>query len=175
MLINDPGFIGNIGQRFPSLKKKDWSKNWCNHRSHLSKDWCNHCVKKKGRLMQSWRNWCNHNHHEKVHLWCNHHICQKKRLMQSWRIDAIMSRWINHGKKSHLTCLMSIFGQFCQSAHISFNPFLPFSPSTQLPLGFCSKTPLTLYSQETRIPGLRECVGVIIPIPCTLNRTFLGT
>ena len=32
-----------------------------------------------------------------------------------------------------------------------------------------------LQSQETRIPGLRECVGAIIPNPCTLNRTFAGT
>ena len=35
------------------------------------------------------------------------------------------------------------------------------------------KSPIPLYSQETRIPGLRECVGAIIPSPGTLNRTFL--
>ena len=50
----------------------------------------------------------------------------------------------------------------------------PFPPSIQFSLGYLLKNP-SLYSQKTRIPGWRECVGVIIPSPCTLNRTFTGT
>ena len=54
-----------------------------------------------------------------------------------------------------------------QIRHIS--DICPFLPSSSFPPS------LFLQSQETQIPGLRECVGVIIPNPCTLNRTFTGT
>ena len=54
----------------------------------------------------------------------------------------------------------------------SILPSLP-PPSHTVVLGYLLKNPLFfLYSQKARIPGLRECVGVIIPNPCTLNKTF---
>ena len=52
------------------------------------------------------------------------------------------------------------------------NSFLFSLPPYSSLWGVCLKPPLTLYSQETWIPWLRECVGEIIPNPCTLNRTF---
>ena len=80
---------------------------------------------------------------------------------------------------SRLTFL-SQFWQFAQSNNILFHlrkkfipPFPP--PHTVLSGVFVQNSPLTLYSQKTRVPGWRECVGVIIPSPCTLNRTFTGT
>ena len=97
--------------------------------------------------------------------------CQKRRLMQSCQAR----------KRSYLTCLMSIFGQFCQSAQHSLEEkkksfLLSLSPLHTVVSGVLFKNPShSIYSQETQIPGLRECVGVIIPSPCTLNRTFIGT
>jgi hypothetical protein len=75
---------------------------------------------------------------------------------------------------------LTIFGWFWQSAHPNcwftgderFHSSFPPLPLTQFFWGVCSKAPLSLYSQKARIPGLRECVGVIIPNPCTLNGTF---
>ena len=67
---------------------------------------------------------------------------------------------------------LPLLQRFCSQGGRKKIILLFFPTSIQFSLGICSKTPLPLYSQETRIPGLRECVGVIIPNPCTLNRTF---
>ena len=57
---------------------------------------------------------------------------------------------------------------FLPSPSCSFPPPPPFS------FFFNLKRPGSEI-EETRIPGLKECVGAIIPNPCTLNRTFIGT
>ena len=55
------------------------------------------------------------------------------------------------------------------------NSFFLSPPSSQFPLGNLIKNPSIPYSQKTWIPGLRECVGVIIPSPGTINIDLLGS
>ena len=77
------------------------------------------------------------------------------------------------------TCLirLTFFGGFWQSAHPGLlfhwretNSFFLSPPP--LSCSCSGGVSLSLYSQKAQIPGLRECMGVIIPNPCTLNGTF---
>ena len=87
----------------------------------------------------------------------------KSEILEIRDPDQMTCHMPNLSLKSHQKCEVTTWSD---KAHFWYLPF---------PLLLFLPPSLFLKSQETRIPGLRECVGVIIPNPCTLNRTFVGS
>ena len=98
---------------------------------------------------------------------CPSDLCPHALICQIWHL----SDEISHFRSILTICSSRIVVSLERKVFIP--PSLPPPPfSYSCPGVSVQKSPLSLYSQKARIPGLRECVGVIIPNPCTLNGTF---